>query len=111
MTTMAVNVMARAPFGHAVTIQKISIAPITTNVRPALTKAGHQSATWSLVRRPASGRSGFPVSIESTDQADQHPGALVGEQPQRWRADRHCDQLPSPFAAEPSHAERVGHPR
>src|SRR6266478_5711632 len=54
MTTMAVNVMAKAPFGHAVTIQKISAALMAANVRPALTKAGHQSATWSLARRPAS---------------------------------------------------------
>ncbi len=42
---MAVNVMAKAPFGHAVTIQKSSTAPIITKARPALTKAGHQSAT------------------------------------------------------------------
>src|SRR5260370_1321534 len=65
MTTMAVNVMAKAPFGHAVTIQKISAALMATNVRPALTKAGHQSATWSLARRPPSRGSAFPVSNPS----------------------------------------------
>ena len=37
------KVMAPAPFGHAVTIQKSSAAAIATNVRPALTKGGSQS--------------------------------------------------------------------
>ena len=49
--------------------------------------------------------------IESMDQAEQQPGGLIGEQPQRWRSGRHCDQLPGPLAAEPSHADRIDHAR
>jgi hypothetical protein len=37
---MAVQVMADAPFGHSVTIQNAAAAPMTTNARPALTRAG-----------------------------------------------------------------------
>ena len=50
MTPIAAKAMAEAPFGHAVTIQKSSTAPIVTNARPALTREGSQSGTWS--RRP-----------------------------------------------------------
>jgi hypothetical protein len=33
MTPMAVKVMAEAPFGHSVTIQKTSTAPMVTKAR------------------------------------------------------------------------------
>jgi hypothetical protein len=45
MTPIAANMMALAPFGHSVTIQKSSAAPITTKARPALTSEGSQSGT------------------------------------------------------------------
>jgi len=40
MTAIAAKVIASAPFGHSVTIQKSSAAPIATKARPALTRAG-----------------------------------------------------------------------
>ena len=48
---MAVKVIARAPFGHSVTIQNTSTALMATNARPPLMSAGSQSGTCSVMRR------------------------------------------------------------
>ena len=42
---IAAQVIAEAPFDHAVAIQNSSRTPITTNTRAALTKAGSKSGT------------------------------------------------------------------
>ena len=41
MTTIAAKVMAAVLFGHSVTVQKNSAAPITTNVPPAFDKGNY----------------------------------------------------------------------
>ena len=50
---MAVQVIATAPFGHALTIQKTATAPMATNARPALTTTaaiGHVESDAATVR-------------------------------------------------------------
>ena len=39
--------IADAPFGHALAIQKSDIAPTASKTRRALTKGGSQSGTWN----------------------------------------------------------------
>ena len=49
---MAAKVIAEAPLGHAVMIQNKAKAPMVTNARAALTRAGSQSGTPSRMPLP-----------------------------------------------------------
>ena len=113
-TTTAAKTMAEAPLGHAVAIQKSSTAPIVMNARPALTKEGNQSGTWS--QATTARRSVIRIGdeqrepVERLRHAGQHLGGLIGEQPQRWRAGRQVDQRPHRRLTDPAQADGVGDP-
>jgi hypothetical protein len=57
MMPIAVKVMAVAPFGHSVAIQKSS-APIATKPRPALTSEGSKSGAAETAAASQPGRIG-----------------------------------------------------
>ena len=116
MTPIAAKVMAPAPFGHAVTIQKSSAAPITTKARAALTSEGSQSAMrrarWPRLRETA--RAGSATSNASPLRACEIPAShfsrLIGEQTQRRCTRRQDDQPPHRRIAYPKQARRVSDP-
>ena len=84
--------MACAPFGHAVTIQKSSTAPITTKARPALTRAGSQSGTRSrTLPRRGTGRAGSATSRASPLSACEMPASTSAV----WSASSRSDGVPA----------------
>jgi len=76
ITPIAAQAAAEAPFGHAVTIQNSSAAPITTKARPALTRAGSQSGTRSrTLPRRGVGRTESATSRASPFSAWEMPAS------------------------------------
>ena len=76
MTPIAAKVMADAPLGHTVTIQKSSATPITMKARPALTSEGSQSGTRTrTLRCQGTGRAGSATSSASPFSACEMPAS------------------------------------
>ena len=113
---IAAKVMASAPSGHAVTIQKSSAAPITTNARPALTR-GRQPIGYAetatdraAINRPRRIGNEQCQPVERVRNAGQHFRRLIGEQPQRRRSRRQGDQPPHRRVTGLEQTRRVGDP-
>src|SRR5712671_6594429 len=70
MTAIAAKTMAWAPFGHAVTTQNSSTAPIVTNARNPFTRAGSKSGTPNQAER---GPGMFLVRLISSRNAGLAP--------------------------------------
>ena len=77
-----------APFGQAVTTQKSSTAPIVTNARAALTRAGSQSGTLSRKPRwPAGGSPGASTSSASPSSTCTMPASTLAVSSASSRSD------------------------
>jgi hypothetical protein len=88
---MAVKVIARAPFGHSVAIQKTSTAPMVTNARPQLTSAGSQSGTCSVMRRGDRMRAGSATSSASPSRTAAKPASRLAAYAASSRSDGEPD--------------------
>ncbi len=100
MTEIAAKVMANAPFGHAVIIQKTSTATMVTNARPALTSAGNQSGTWSRARWRFWWRAGSATSNASPSKTSDKPVSNRAV----WSVSSRSDGVPAGMAISRSTA-------
>ena len=115
MIPTAVQVIAKAPLGHTVMIQKSSAAPMTTKARPALTRErepiGHAKPD-ATASRHRSSRIGDEQSqpVQRARNGGQHLGRLLCEQPQGRRSCRQRDQPPHRRPADPAQTDGIGDP-
>jgi hypothetical protein len=113
---IAAKVIATAPFGHSVTIQKSATAPITTNARPSIDQRrkpiGDPEAADATIPSSRPGRIGKKQNQPAQGLRDtgQHFTCLVSEQAQRRRARWQRDEPLCRRVTGLEQSRRIGHP-